>query len=313
MTSNYIPQDYVARQQALDASRSFIVQAPAGAGKTGLLTQRFLKLLTVVENPESIIAITFTRKAAGEMRERIFAALKFARSNKKPEAEHEAQTWQLAQAVLEQDEQNQWGLMENPGRLRVQTFDSLSAWLAGQMPLLSEFGTRPNTLEDASVIYAEAALNTIQQLKTDSAVADAVAILLSHLDNKVATLQDLIASMLARRDQWLRHVADKDNPQLTREPIEQALNDIVCQALDKLYDRFPSRHKQELIDLIRFASDNLDKDSAFYCCRDLFDLPLSDEQGLKQWQAIAAFLMTQKGEWRSDRGITKKLRLSGQR
>ena len=67
--------DKEARTQALDPSTSFIVQAPAGSGKTGLLTQRYLVLLAHVEAPEEILAMTFTRKAAGEITHRVLQRL----------------------------------------------------------------------------------------------------------------------------------------------------------------------------------------------------------------------------------------------
>src|SRR5260370_11616062 len=67
--------DSAARERALDTPTSFIVQAPAGSGKTELLIQRYLKLLAMVDSPEAIVAITFTRKADGDMRERFFEAL----------------------------------------------------------------------------------------------------------------------------------------------------------------------------------------------------------------------------------------------
>src|ERR1035437_3641799 len=87
--------DLGAREQALSPTRSFIVQAPAGSGKTELLIQRYLGLLASVNEPEEIVAITFTRKAAAEMRERVLAAFAQASAGKAPGSGHERRTQEL--------------------------------------------------------------------------------------------------------------------------------------------------------------------------------------------------------------------------
>jgi len=57
-----VASDQKQRDLALDARRSFIVQAPAGSGKTELLVRRYLVLLQTAKQPEDILAITFTRR-----------------------------------------------------------------------------------------------------------------------------------------------------------------------------------------------------------------------------------------------------------
>src|SRR5512140_3404459 len=118
--------DREARAAALDPARSFIVQAPAGSGKTELLIQRYLRLLATVDQPEEVVAMTFTRKAAGEMRERVLAALAGAELPA-PEAEHARLTWTLAKALAAHAARLGWELDAHPSRLAIQTID---AWCA---------------------------------------------------------------------------------------------------------------------------------------------------------------------------------------
>ena len=291
--------DQEARSRALDPSTSFIVQAPAGSGKTGLLTQRFLVLLTGVDAPEEIVAITFTRKAAGEMRQRILEALERAKSDDPPEKDHEKHTWELAQRALIRDKDQGWQLLDNPARLRIQTIDSLCTTLARQMPILSQFGSVPAIAEDAEPLYLEAARNTIAELESGAKWSDAIAHLIQHLDNRLDKLQGLISTMLARRDQWLRHLADPDHPGLERENLEAAMARLITEALRELTKHVPEDCGPELIELARFAADNLEgTDSPIAVCAYLEGLPGQQVADRRQWEGLAVLLLTGDGSWR---------------
>ncbi len=207
MTERSIP-DAAERERALDPHRSFIVQAPAGSGKTELLIQRYLALLAEVRRPEEIAAITFTIKAAAEMRARILEALRGARSDPRPARAHRARTWELARAALARNDALGWKLEESAERLHVQTIDALCASLTRQMPFLSRFGAQPEVVEDASAMYAEAARNVLALVEEEDDAAPLVERLLAHVDNNAAEGEKLLAAMLAQRDHWIRTLRD---------------------------------------------------------------------------------------------------------
>ena len=290
-------KDYAQRRQALDPAQSFIVQAPAGSGKTELLIQRYLCLLGQVDFPEEIIAVTFTRKAAAEMQGRVVNALERARNNIPPVDDATRITDELARVVLVRDRKKNWQLQNDPGRLRIQTIDSLCAWLTRQMPVLSKFGSQPEILEDATGIYREAAANTLAILESGESWSDDIATLLVHLDNDLPKARNMLANMLAKRDQWLRHVAND----VRREELEAALRHIVEVTLGIVRQTFPHKHRKEFLECLRYAAIHLPtekKDSPITLCRDLMELPGSAVSDLPLWQAIADICLTGNDEWR---------------
>jgi len=187
------PGDSKQRALALDLTRSFIVQAPAGSGKTELLTQRFLKLLAGVDRPERILAITFTRKATREMRDRIMrrlvqaatgavngaangAANEAARATSGGTAgggaasggttglDHERVAVDLAKAVLQRDAEMGWNLLKNPGRLRVFTIDGLCTQLLARDPEQGSHLAGRALPEDPKPLYRQAVQRMFEDL-----------------------------------------------------------------------------------------------------------------------------------------------------
>src|SRR5580704_5559766 len=148
--------DQSARDQALDAQSSYIVQAPAGSGKTELLTHRFLKLLAHVDEPEDILAITFTRAATAEMRSRVLRKLEEARSNPVFQLTDDGMLISARAALAHADERG-WKLLEQPHRLDIQTIDSLCMRIAHEQPLLARMGGQLQPQENAFPLYEEAA------------------------------------------------------------------------------------------------------------------------------------------------------------
>jgi ATP-dependent helicase/nuclease subunit A len=290
--------DQGQRQRALDPSQSFIVQAPAGSGKTELLIQRFLALLARVDQPESVVALTFTRKAAGEMRHRVIEAMRGV-DTPEPESSHQKHTRTLALAVLAHDEALDWQLIEHPSRLRIQTIDSQCAALVRQMPWVSRLGAPPRPEENIDHLYRRAARQTLDLLETDNAMARGLKTLLGHLDNNMSTVETLLSTMLLRRDQWLRHVVGTGPEAEFRASLDSALEQVVRDELEGIRQAFPEGLGAETIDLASYAAGNLiavGTESVITNCTELTALP--GNQDRDAWLGLAELFLTKVGKRR---------------
>lgn len=299
--------DQSQRQAALDTSESVIVQAPAGSGKTELLTRRFLALLSGVENPEEIIAITFTRKAAAEMRLRIVQSLRESQkhASRQDMSSFEAEGYALAHAALAQNEKLNWGLLENPGRLRIQTIDSFCASIVRQSPVLSSIGAVPQISDDASAIYQLATENMLSELLDEDQglpTTKALGRLLLFLDNKVPRLQNLLTTMLASRDQWQRHLRPNDSMAVFRSDLETVLRRQVERKLAALSTNVPDEFEEVLVASARFAENYfraIGDEHAFASLQMINGWPGAKWSELQAWKAVADFLTTKTGTLRA--------------
>lgn len=224
--------DQDVRRAAIEAPYSIILQAPAGSGKTTVLVQRILNLLAGVTEPEEVLAITFTRKAAAEMRERVLTALAEA-SGQMPVPvgadENHLRSVELARRVLAHSIDRGWDLARHPGRLRIQTIESLNRWIAMQLPataglLAGEVAERPAQL------YRDAARRTLIMAAETQPLRASLASALRGRENRWPQLEAALADMLPTRARWLPLL-------LAKEPQQQlaAINSFLEQAATRVF------------------------------------------------------------------------------
>jgi ATP-dependent exoDNAse (exonuclease V) beta subunit len=299
--------DLQARKDALDVTRSFIVQAPAGSGKTELLIQRYLNLLSVVENPEEVVAITFTRKAAAEMQLRVLEALRLRISGIEPEAEHERRTYALAGQALEKSAALQWNLVGNPRRMRILTLDALNASIARSQPFSSSgSGARIIVGAELQAVHRAAALATLDWLAEQGDMRLATVEVLQHVDNNTSLYASYLSQMLGTRDQWLPFIgsgllSQSDTNEL-RQKFEESLKFAVAEHLQQTAVAINRGDYGELFELCDYAASNMIEDgatsSSICALEGLTEAPEATPDELAKWQGVAGLLLTQKGQFR---------------
>ncbi|MBX2849771.1 MAG: UvrD-helicase domain-containing protein, partial [Acidiferrobacterales bacterium] len=300
-------QDAQAREIALDPSKSLIVQAPAGSGKTGLLVYRFLTLLAVVTRPEQILAITFTRKATAEMQQRLIDLLHMAANNNNAKDEFEQQGIELAKKVLAQDKKYGWQLLDAPQQLQIQTIDAFCAKLTSHMPWLSRLGDRPRTTDKADQHYSAAVEQLFQELLTDhSELSLKLQQVMLELDFNYARARKLFSAMLSRRDQWLRHFLQNDLSSM-RDQLEQTWSGVCDEHLFFLDELLPTATQSELVNFAikadLYFEEEYGEPSPFQIFK---DWQAGSKLEKVHWLAIRHLLLTS-GNLRKPGGINVKL------
>lgn len=292
--------DSQARLQALDLDQSFCVRAPAGSGKTGLLVSRALAALAQADEPEQVLAITFTRKAAFEIRERLRAALD-STTQPAPSDSFGQQLQALALKVCQRDRERGWDLQHNPNRLRATTIDGLNRELSRHMPLMTGLGAPLQPLDDASELYRQAlirALDRHEDPHLDGALRQSLDQVLQLGQNRLDQLLQKLHQLLAERSQWAGIDPGDDAWERGQRWLQQwtrdSLRDIDAQLPCATADAWVAT----LASLAQSQAESPWQPLALSST-----WPPAEPESIEQWQCLAKSLLTKTGALRKPGGL----------
>ena len=174
-------RDEAARVFAVDPARNVVLEASAGTGKTRVLTTRYVNLLRAGVEPRNILAITFTRKAAAEMRERILGQLKeLAR-----QSPADAARWR--------------DLRDRQGDIAISTIDAFCLSLLREFPLEADLDPGFQVVDEAEAprLVEEALDAALRAARRLASIDPDVTLLHAELGER--KLRAALASLLGRR------------------------------------------------------------------------------------------------------------------
>ena len=187
--------DAGARRAAVDPSQNIVLEASAGTGKTRVLVERYVNLLRAGVEPDHILAMTFTRKAAAEMRQRIIDRLKEASR----QSAFDAGRWRPSTSSGRPELVEGRELRERLGDIAISTIDAFCLSLLREFPLEADVDSGFDLAADTDIprLIAESldqALRICRGLAKDD---DDVALVFAQLGER--RLRAGIAALLDRR------------------------------------------------------------------------------------------------------------------
>ncbi|WP_058189720.1 UvrD-helicase domain-containing protein [Terracidiphilus gabretensis] len=314
-----LPPDQTQREQALAPNQNILVQAPAGSGKTDLLTRRFLRLLSEVDDPTQIVAITFTKAAAAEMRHRIVTELeKVAASNEDDglTTNHDAFAMAtLAHRALQWLTERGWQLDDLPVQLRITTIDAFCREIAIQQPLLGGLGGTLEIAAEPEELYRRAAQSTLAQLGAPESAANtellqSIEMLLELQDNNWQEIEDQLVEMLSKRDRWMHDFLLQHEPDWNalRTRLEQPFAAAAGQSLAAAAELFLQLPDicEEALALARFACEQKN-DGSLQALAEQVELPCPPfgsaeaiDAARVAWLDLTDLLLTKEGTFRKN-------------
>ncbi len=303
MLTDKLPDDR-ARNAALDIHRSFHLEAPAGSGKTWLLTGRLLKLLAEVDHPHEILALTFTNKAAGEMRMRVRELLDRAAAGDAPQFSQEQP---LLEAAARANKRQPAHRLAAPDGLRIMTFHGFCLHLVQRAPLEASVapGSRVMADEEQQQLRTQVATTTINELlrrANDDPLRQAVENRLLRLNNNWPGLRDELTDLLEKRDlldDLLTLMGSHPDQHHLEAVLKRRLEVLLKLRLAKCHGGFAStflgtRWPQFIAHLQQHGAE------AGNCLPET--LPPAEGSHLEIWQEIATTLTTAEGKPRKRLG-----------
>lgn len=207
-----------------------LIRASAGTGKTHQLTNRYLRLLRLGHRPDEILATTFTRKAAGEILDRVL--MRLAQAALDPVANKQL-TIALKDPALQQPECLELlvQLCRQLHRLRIGTLDSFFAQLAGSFAL--ELGLPPGwriSEEHADAVLRARAVDAV--LSADSTQE---LLTLVHALTQGETTRSLQREIHDKVNSFYSVFRESEKPAWHRLPRARQIDDAqIAQAVDGL-------------------------------------------------------------------------------
>lgn len=294
--------DAEQRARSLDPSGSFHLEAPAGSGKTFLLTARFLRLLGLVEHPQQILAMTFTNKAASEMRERVCRYLQRAKRGERPEAEPDGELLDAAAKALARHQAHEPLLMGGE-LLRIQTFHSFCHALAAQAPL--EAGIAPGSTlmaeREQTFFLREVIEDTLREValrRPDDPCRTALENRLLYLNNSWGLLAAEMEGLMQRREVLYDLTAALDRTR-TEDYAARAVRELVEVELRALRGAFAG---SPLGGAWSSFIEDLENRGASAGAELPCPVPGTTWEELPQWRRIADTLLTKAGAPRKSFG-----------